>query len=53
VCPVVPARIEKLHWPLEDPTFAPTAKVEARFRETRDDLERRLTALGHARGLIA
>jgi arsenate reductase len=53
VCPVVPARVEKLHWPLKDPTFGPVAEVAARFRETRDDLQRRLTELGRERGLIA
>jgi arsenate reductase len=52
VCPVVPPRVEKLHWPLKDPTFAPLADVDARFRETRDELQRRLTELGRERGLI-
>src|SRR5262245_59180350 len=52
VCPVVPARVEKLHWPLKDPSFAPVAEEEASFRATRHELTRRLTEFGRARGLI-
>src|SRR5262245_27930312 len=52
VCPVVPARVEKLHWPLTDPAGAPPAIMDARFRDTRDELTRRLTELGQARGLM-
>jgi arsenate reductase len=52
VCPVVPgAHLEHLHWPLEDPVFADD--VPGRFRETRDDLMRRLTAFGESRALLA
>jgi arsenate reductase len=53
VCPVVPARIEKLHWPLTDPAFAPIAKELESFRATRDEIQRRLIELGNARGLIS
>jgi arsenate reductase (thioredoxin) len=52
VCPVVPAKVEKLHWPLTDPAGVPASSMEARFRETRDEITRRLTELGNARGLI-
>lgn len=52
VCPVWPGRIEHLHWPLPDPAGALVGRRN-RFRETRDDLERRLTALGRERGWIA
>jgi arsenate reductase len=42
-CPLWPgaARIE--HWPIEDPSFGPDA--QERFRETRDDLARRIEEL--------
>lgn len=46
VCPVWPSRIDKLHWPLPDPAGAPAAERRQRFRETRDDLQRRLIQLG-------
>jgi len=52
VCPVVPAKVEKLHWPLSDPAGAPVAQIDARFREIRDEITRRLTELGRTRGLI-
>lgn len=53
VCPIWPARIEHLHWPLADPASANAAERRERFRATRDDIEKRLTALGRERGWIA
>jgi arsenate reductase len=48
VCPVFPGRVQRLHWPLSDPaTEDPTVSREAllqRFRDTRDELRRRLLA---------
>lgn len=46
VCPVLPGEVERLHWPLPDPagTGDPEA-VLARFRETRDEIERRVREL--------
>jgi len=45
VCPVVAADVERLHWPLADPARpGPQETRLARFRETRDELERRLRA---------
>jgi arsenate reductase len=53
VCPVVPGRVTRLHWPLPDPARAPEAAVVTRFREVRDEIRRRLEAFGRAHGLIA
>jgi arsenate reductase len=53
VCPVWPGRIERLHWPLPDPGAAPDADRFARFRETRDEIERRLLELGRDRGWLS
>ena len=53
VCPIWPARIEHLHWPLPDPASADPGERRDRFRATRDDIERRLTTLGRERGWIA
>jgi arsenate reductase len=53
VCPVVPARVERLHWPLPDPAGAQPEDAPARFREVRDELERRLRDFGHARRILA
>jgi len=53
VCPVVPgATFERLHWPLADPAGAIPREAAERFRATRDELQRRLEALGRERGLI-
>ena len=46
-CPVVPARILKIHWPLLDPASAEglTADIETVFRASRDDIRDRVQAL--------
>ncbi len=40
-CPVVPARVEKRHWALEDPARAEgnDEEVEEKFREARDQIK--------------
>ena len=52
VCPIVPGRVERLHWPLPDPAAGPEADARDRFRRTRDEIERRLREFGEARGLL-
>jgi len=52
VCPVAPGRLEHLHWPLPDPAVVGPDEAPARFRATRDEIERRLRDFGAARGLI-
>ena len=52
VCPVVPGRVERLHWPLADPAGASPDEAPARFRAVRDEIRRRLEAFGRERGLI-
>lgn len=46
-CPVLPAGIRKIHWPLSDPAKASGTEDEimAQFRETRDEVKSRVTAL--------
>jgi arsenate reductase len=47
VCPVVPGRVKRLHWPLPDPAAA-TGPEEAQlqvFREARDEIARKLNCL--------
>lgn len=39
ICPIVPGKVRRLHWPLLDPTEL------AAFRAVRDELRRRLPAL--------
>ncbi len=52
VCPIVPGRVERLHWPLPDPAGAPPDQALQKFREVRDEIRRRLSVLGRERGLI-
>ncbi|MEX2273073.1 MAG: arsenate reductase ArsC [Vicinamibacterales bacterium] len=52
VCPIWPARIEHLHWPLPDPAAASGADRLQRFRATRDQIAQRLTELGRERGWL-
>ncbi len=54
VCPAFLGRAERLHWPIpdpasDDPALAPE-DLRARFRVARDEIRRRLEALGHDRG---
>jgi len=46
-CPVVPAGVHKIHWPLEDPARATGSEEEIMdvFRASRDDIRRRVAAL--------
>jgi arsenate reductase len=53
VCPVVPGKVERLHWPLPDPVAASPDRMVEAFRSVRDELIRRLKDLGRARGWIA
>ena len=57
VCPAFLGRAERLHWPIpdpasEDPSLRPE-DLQARFRTARDEIARRLEALGRDRGWIA
>ena len=47
VCPVVPAAVRRLHWPLPDPAKVAGSAEERRaaFRAARDELERRIPSL--------
>jgi arsenate reductase len=46
-CPVLPAHVRKIHWPLNDPAKATgsEAEVMAVFRAARDDIRDRVRAL--------
>ncbi|NWJ41587.1 MAG: arsenate reductase ArsC [Geothrix sp.] len=53
VCPAFLGRAERLHWPIpdpasEDPELGPE-DLRARFRTARDEIARRLAALGRDR----
>jgi arsenate reductase (thioredoxin) len=52
-CPVTPPRIERLHWPIDDPVGATGTEDEvmAEFRRARDEIRERVSDL--IRGLKA
>jgi arsenate reductase (thioredoxin) len=45
VCPVLPGRARRLHWPFPDPAAAPDAEKPQRFRDVRDAIAARLPDL--------
>lgn len=49
VCPVLPGRVQRLHWPIQDPaTSDPTVSPEQmreRFRIAREEIRARITGL--------
>ena len=51
VCPVVPGRVERLHWPLPDPAGAPPDQALAKFRTVRDEIRQRLLTFAEERHL--
>jgi len=53
VCPIVPGKVERLHWPLPDPVAAAPDRVLESFRSVRDELKRRLLEEGRARSWMS
>lgn len=49
VCPVLPGRVRRLHWPIADPAsddaLLDSATMRARFAEARDTIRRKLESL--------
>lgn len=48
VCPALPGRVRRLHWPIQDPATKkalPDEAMRARFRSARDEIRRRLESL--------
>src|SRR3546814_4845810 len=50
VCPLLPGRVQRLHWPIADPASSDPAltpdDLRARFRSARDEIRARLEGLG-------
>ena len=45
VCPVLPGRVRRLHWPIADPAAEDPSEPQARFRAARDLIQERIDAL--------
>ncbi len=56
VCPAFLGQAERLHWPIADPASDDPAltpeELRARFQAARDEIQRRLEALGRERGWL-
>ena len=45
VCPILPGRVRRLHWPIPDPAAQAPGELRARFRAARDLIEEQIKAL--------
>ena len=45
VCPILPGRVRRLHWPILDPATQAKGAPKARFRTTRDVIRENIRAL--------
>lgn len=52
ICPVLPTRAMRLHWPIPDPAGVPEAEKPAAFRKAREEIRRRLEKFGAENGLL-
>lgn len=49
ICPVLPGRVQRLHWPVPDPEQAPPGRKAEAFREARERIRERLEELRRLR----
>lgn len=42
VCPTLPSRAKRLHWPIQDPANVPEEKKAEAFRTARDEIKEKL-----------
>lgn len=53
ICPYLPGKTQRLHWPIDDPASAdasiPPAEFRRRFARARDEIEAKIAAFAAAR----
>jgi len=42
VCPTLPSKAKRLHWPIQDPASSPDAEKESSFRRAKNEIRERL-----------
>ncbi len=52
ICPTLPSRAQRLHWPIPDPASAAEADKPMAFRAARDEIRKRLKSFGIEQGLL-
>jgi arsenate reductase (thioredoxin) len=52
VCPTLPSKAQRLHWPIPDPAGVPEDKKPDAFRAAREEIKKRLAAFGREQGLL-
>lgn len=45
VCPMLPSKAKRLHWPIQDPASSPEPKKEIEFRRAKNEINERLILL--------
>ena len=45
VCPILPARVRRLHWPIPDPTAQDRGEPKAHFRAAREVIQEKIEVL--------
>lgn len=51
ICPVLPTKAKRLHWPIQDPANAKEEEKAAAFREAREQIKLRLENFGKSEGI--
>lgn len=42
ICPTLPSKAQRLHWPIKDPAYVPEAEKPEAFRAAREEIKSRL-----------
>ncbi|PCJ58208.1 MAG: low molecular weight phosphatase family protein [Rhodospirillaceae bacterium] len=50
VCPALPGRVTRLHWPITDPAAPSRGEPQAHFRAARDRIQKKIKALAKTMG---
>lgn len=52
ICPTLPSKAKRLHWPIPDPAAADEKEKANAFRFARDEIQKRLGAFGKQENLL-
>lgn len=52
VCPSLPSRAKRLHWPIKDPAGVPESQKAEAFRAAREEIKAKLQSFGKEMALV-